>query len=315
MPATDTTTTPSPPHPSAGGRTGERRLTCNRCGFKVDPEDDEAFVTFPCHVRAFLGQSFPVWRCPDCRVIHCRDVVDLDLYYSKYPFSSAKLSWPFRFFYFNLRRRLTRHGLTPETKLLDYGCGKGVFMRYLRKRGHPHAIGYDPYGDPATTGDKANLDRAPFDLILLQDVLEHVEDPDALLKQMDALLAPGGRIVVGTPNAANVDLARPKDFWNEVHAPYHLHIYTREEVERMGRGIDWQPVDFYNRPYHDVPVFGINTRATKVYQQLADGTMDSVLESINPLRPLTSPRFLFYGLFGYWLSFRSDMTVVFRKPG
>ena len=189
-----------------------------------------------------------------------------------------------------------------------------MFARYLRKRGFTKTVGYDPYGDPAKTGDKTILDGAPFELILLQDVLEHVEDPDALLKEMDALLAPGGRIVVGTPNAANIDLTRPKDFWNEVHAPYHLHIYTRDEVEKMGRAIEWNPVGFYNRPYHDVPVFGINSRATKVYQQLADGTMDSLLENINPLLPLTSPKFLFYGTFGYWLSFRSDMTVVFEKP-
>lgn len=315
MRVTPTSTASSPPPAAATrGQTGGQRLTCNRCGYRVDPHNAAAFVTFPCHVRAFLGESFAVWRCPDCRVIHCRDVVDLDLYYSKYPFAKAKLSWPFRFFYRNLRRRLTRHGLKPESRFLDYGCGKGLFVRFLRKRGHTLAYGYDPYGNVPGTGEKANLDHAPFDIILLQDVLEHVKDPDALLKEMDALLAPGGRIFVGTPNAANIDLSRPEEFWNEIHVPYHLHIYTREEVEKMGRGIGWQPIGFFDRPYHDRPWFGLNTRATKIYQRLADGTMDAVLEPVNPLRVLISPKFLFFALFGYWLSFRSDMTVVFRKP-
>lgn len=294
---------------------GRQRLTCNRCGYRVDPDDDSAFVTFPCHVRAFLGQSFDVWRCPDCGVIHCRDVVDLDVYYSKYPFATAKLTWPFRIFYRNLRGRLARHGLTRGTRFLDYGCGKGLFVRFLRKRGHTMAFGYDPYGKASDTGDKANLDQAPFDVILLQDVLEHVEDPEALLKEMDGLLAPGGRIFAGTPNAAQLDLARPDGFHNEIHAPYHLHIYTREAVEAMGRDLGWQPIDFFDRPYHDRPWFGLNTRATKVYQRLSDGTMDALLESINPLRIASSPRFFFYGLFGYWLSDHADMTVVFQKPG
>lgn len=303
-----------PPATATRGRTGGQRLTCNRCSYRVDPNNAAAFVTFPCHVRAFLGQSFPVWRCPDCRVIHCRDIVDLDLYYSKHPFASAKLTWTFRTFYHNLRRRLTRHGLARESRFLDYGCGTGLFVRFLRKRGYAQAFGYDPYGNVPGTGEKANLDHAPFDVILLQDVLEHVENPDALLKEMDALLAPGGRIFVGTPNAANLNLSRPEEFWNEIHVPYHLHIYTREEVEKMGRGSGWQPIGFFDRPYHDRPWFGLNTRAAKVYQRLADGTMDAVLEPVNPLRVLTSPTFLYYALFGYWLSFRSDMTVVFRKP-
>jgi 2-polyprenyl-3-methyl-5-hydroxy-6-metoxy-1,4-benzoquinol methylase len=292
-------------------------MTCHHCGHDVPPapEGAGAFVTVPCHVRAFLGESFGVWRCPSCRVIHCRDVVDLDHYYARYPFAKAKLTAPFKFFYANLRRRLKKHGLTRETWLLDYGCGKGLFVRFLGKRGYARAFGYDPYGNPAGTGDPANLDRAPFDMILLQDVIEHVEEPGALLAEMDGLLAPGGRIVVGTPNADRIDLARPDDFLNELHAPYHRHIYTRDALETLGRSRGWQTVGHFDRPYHDRPWFGLNTRAAKVYQQLSDNTMDAVLEKVHPLRVLRSPRFLFYGLLGYWLSDRADMTVVFQKPG
>jgi len=36
-------------------------------------------------------------------------------------------------------------------------------------------------------------------LHLIQDVIEHVEDPNALLSELDALLAPGGHILIGTP--------------------------------------------------------------------------------------------------------------------
>ncbi len=270
-------------------------------------------MTAPCHVRAFLDETFAVWRCPDCRTIHCLDIVDLDRYYAAYPFAHMKLTWPFRIFYRNLTRRLLRHGFRRDRSLLDYGCGNGVFVSYLRGRGFAECHGYDPYGPTATTGDPAIPLRGPFQYILLQDVLEHVEDADALLAELDDYLLPGGHIFVGTPNAASLDLGRPEHFWNEIHVPYHLHIYTRPVVEEMGRRRGWTPVGFFDRPYHDRPWFGLNTRAAKEYQRLVGGTLDAVLEPIRPLVLLTSPKFLFHAAFGYWLSFRSDMTVVFRK--
>lgn len=246
-------------------------------------------------------------------MIHCREVVDLDHYYAKYPFADATLTWPFRFFYRNLARRLTRFGFSRDSTLLDYGCGSGVFLEYLRGRGFAHVHGYDPYGDPHEHGDAAVLDRGPFDTILLQDVLEHVEEPASLLNEMDAYLKPGGHILVGTPDADKIDLARVDRYLNELHAPYHLHIHTRSAVESLGRRLGWSPVGFYGRPYHDRPYLGLNTAAAKAYQSLLDGTLDAVLEPVRPLTALASPRFLFYAVFGYWIRRAADMAIVFRK--
>ena len=104
----------------------------------------------------------------------------------------------------------------------------------------------------------------------------------------------------------------PEEFWNEVHVPYHLHIYTRRTLEDMGRRLGWLPVRFFDRAYHDRPWLGLNNRAAKQYQRLVGGSLDAVLEPVKPLTALTSPGFLFYACFGYWLSFRSDMAVVFE---
>lgn len=301
--------------PNLPGRTDERRTTCHICGYAIASQNSAGLTPVPCHVRAFVGETFHVWRCPTCRTIHCFEVVDLAHYYAKYPFADAEITWPFRIFYRNLARRLTRFGFAPRHRMLDYGCGNGLFVKYLRGRGFEHCVGYDPYGKPEGTGDPAILKQGPFDFILLQDVLEHVEDPDALLREMDSHLASGGHILVGTPNADSLDLTKTHEFLNELHAPYHLHIYTRSAVENMGKRLDWTPVGFFDRPYHDRPIFGLNTRAAKVYQRMLDGTMDAVLGPTNAFLPLTSPAFWFYGMFGYWLSYRSDMSIMFRKSG
>lgn len=270
-------------------------------------------VEVPCHVRAFLGQVFQVWRCGQCRTIHNRQIVPLPHYYAKYPFARAKLTWPFRMFYRNLHARLRRFGLTADHSLLDYGCGQGLFVKYLRRHGHTQAHGFDPYGRPDGFGNRDVLGQGPFDFVLLQDVLEHVEDPRALLEELDSYLKPGGSIAIGTPNADRIDLARPQSFLNELHAPYHLHIYTREGVEQLGRQQGWTPSVFVDRAYHDTRIPGLNTRAGKAYQSLGDGTLDAALEPVRPARLALSPRFWWHAVTGYWLSDRADMTVAFRK--
>ncbi len=133
----------SPPAPDAG-RTPDtdpaairddcRRDACNVCDTRLDVTGPTTITSVPGHVRAFLGRTFRLWRCPRCRVIHCLDVVDLDHYYSKYPFVSARLDFFWRIFYINLARRFKSHGLARDSKLLDYGCGNGLFGQALRER-------------------------------------------------------------------------------------------------------------------------------------------------------------------------------------
>ncbi|MEM8805642.1 MAG: class I SAM-dependent methyltransferase [Cyanobacteria bacterium P01_G01_bin.38] len=295
---------------------GQQRLDCVICNYRIDP-DKATLSAFPCNLRAFADQTFHVWRCPTCETIHCLEAVDLDYYYAQYPGEALSLTAPLRLIYQGLQRRLTQHGFSVRHSLLDYGCGEGLFLQYLRSHGFAQCSGYDPYAAPDQYGNKAVLDQGPFDYILLSDVIEHVEDPRALLTTLDALLAPGGRILIGAPNAANLDLSQPNisDYYNEVHVPYHLHTYTRQVIEALALEQGWEPVKFFDRAYYDSPWFGLNARAWNQYQRLCDGTIDAVVsDPIEWGRALTSPRFWFYALFGYWLSFRTGMDILFQKP-
>lgn len=296
----------------------KQRLKCSVCDYQVDPNNESAFATFLCSVRAFMNEQFKVWRCPDCQTIHCLDVVDLDHYYSQYPYSKGQLRWLHRFIYGSLHQRLTKHGFSQSDSLLDYGCGtNGLYIEYLQKRGFINSYGYDPYAPKDGFGNEAILQNKTFDYILLQDVIEHIEDPKALLNKLDNLLSPGGRILIGTPNAANIDLNRPNipDSYHEVHIPYHLHIYTRESLESLGRNLAWKPIDFFDRRYDDTPWFGFNAKTTNVYTDLMDGSMDSMFEPLKLGTALTSPKFLFNAAFGYWLSFHTGMGIMFHKSG
>lgn len=292
-----------------------KRVECIICHYRVNKFNEAVFANFKSNVRAFQHESFKVWRCPNCKTIHTFDVVDIARYYKKYPIGQKPLTWPIRLCFWNLSRQLKKYGFSQSDSFLDYGYANGWFATYLQQRGFTNCHGYDPYATTAEFGDRAILDLAPFKYILLQDVIEHVEDPDALLSQLDHLLAPGGYILIGTPNATRIDLSQPhvSEYYNPIHVPYHFHIYTRQVIEYLGICQEWEPIDYFDRAYHDTPWFGVNTRSWSHYQCLFDGSLDAIYDPIDLRKVFSSQTVMFYAFFGYWLSLRTDMSVMFRK--
>jgi SAM-dependent methyltransferase len=292
-----------------------QRLQCSFCNYCIDASDSSLLTPFPCNTRAFKDEIFHVWRCPQCQNLHCLEVVDLDFYYRQYPVVDAVSSGFNRSCFKNILRRFQKHGLTKSHSFLDYGCGgNGLFVTYLQELGFTHSYGYDPYSPQTQFNDPEILQQGPFDYILLQDVIEHVEDAQALLKQMDHLLAPGGYILIGTPNASRIDLTKSHlpEYYNEVHLPYHLCMYTPESLEKLGNVQKWHMVDFFERPFHDL-VLGVNSRSWNQYVRRLDGCVDVIYEPVNIWKAITSWRVLFYSIFGYWLSFRTNMSIMFYK--
>jgi 2-polyprenyl-3-methyl-5-hydroxy-6-metoxy-1,4-benzoquinol methylase len=288
-----------------------QRVVCSYCGNKVDPSRVECAVV-PSNVRTFMHESFHIWRCPTCRSLHCLETVDLATYYQNYPIQRT-LTNPARVIFGNLLSRLTKHGYAPASRLLDYGCGWGVFVDYLRERGYVNAVGYDPYSAFERFRDHALIESGPFDYILLQDVIEHVEDPRALLPELDRYLKPGGYVLIGTPDADGISLRDYERYWMQLHPPYHLHIYNRTALEAFASEVGWRTVDFFDRPYYDTKQFGVNARALNIYRRFGDGTLDAVFDHVPADTLKKSKRFMLTARFGYWFKRKGEMALVFRK--
>ncbi len=80
-------------------------------------------------------------------------------------------------------------GRPSGLRILDYGSGKGIFVRGLRENGY-EATAYDPFSASARPEGK-------FDLITCFEVIEHSPDPMAVLRDMRSLLTSGGGILLG----------------------------------------------------------------------------------------------------------------------
>jgi len=103
----------------------------------------------------------------------------------------------------------------PGLRWLDIGCGRGDLLRMVRDRWSPGALaGIDPIDwlDEDLRGDVDFRTAAgeemgalePADRVLLVEVMEHLEAPWSTLREAARLVAPGGRIVVSTPNIATL---------------------------------------------------------------------------------------------------------------
>jgi 2-polyprenyl-3-methyl-5-hydroxy-6-metoxy-1,4-benzoquinol methylase len=125
-----------------------------------------------------------------------------------------------------------------EKKLLDIGCGNGVFIDDMNDLGWT-TTGIDFDGDAvdyclkkglnAKKGDLKGLSfpSESFDVITLNHVIEHLYDPAEVLQECFRILKPGGEVVITTPNAQSwMFNFWFKDSWYALQAPAHLHIFN-----------------------------------------------------------------------------------------
>jgi SAM-dependent methyltransferase len=103
----------------------------------------------------------------------------------------------------------------PGLRWLDIGCGRGDLLRKVRDEWEPAELcGADPIDwlDDDLRTDVSfhalaaeHADALPVaDRVLLVEVIEHLEAPWSALRKAARLVAPGGRIVVSTPNLATL---------------------------------------------------------------------------------------------------------------
>lgn len=139
----------------------------------------------------------------------------------------------------------------PKVKFLDIGCGSGGSVRAATDMGWD-AVGIDL--DPeliqkgrdvfkanvrCTTLLDANFEANQFDFIRLRDVIEHLPNPLEALQEINRLLAPGGGLLVSTPNEGALTtrvrelLGQRRSTVATVAPPHHLHGFANETLKRI----------------------------------------------------------------------------------
>ena len=162
-------------------------------------------------------------------------------------------------------RRLARR--FRDGRLLEIGCGEGHFLRRAADQG-TRVTGID-ISSAGTRTARARLGRGTlaradgmrlpcsenaFDCVVAFDVVEHVPDPAAFLHECARVLAPGGALVLTTPNLQSLGRRLKGERWFAWQDPTHIGVQARgrwkSALARAGFGIETEGTDApWDAPY------------------------------------------------------------------
>jgi glycosyltransferase involved in cell wall biosynthesis/SAM-dependent methyltransferase len=121
--------------------------------------------------------------------------------------------------------------------LIDVGAGSGHLLAAAVRAGWtPHAVERGPRQRQhlAVRGfavhppllERSGLGDSSFDVVVMQEVIEHMRDPGAELREVARILRPGGLLYITCPNFASMNgrLLGPR--WRVVEYPEHLNYFT-----------------------------------------------------------------------------------------
>jgi len=165
-----------------------------------------------------------------------------------------KNSAPKTEYFEHLRPEMMKYIPTNASRILEVGCGSGLFVQQLKSTIKAEFWGVEQNTVAAKksaeifnkvlVGDVtkllSELPNAYFDCIIFNDVLEHLVDPEQLLVAMKNKLLPNGVFVASIPNVRYVknlfNLLVRKDWRYEdqgILDRTHLRFFTKKSLCRM----------------------------------------------------------------------------------
>ena len=154
--------------------------------------------------------------------------------------------------------------LTPQSQVLDVGCGTGSFLSHTRDERGAGVVGVDfvDLSDRATLRGvefhhglfyDATVGDNRFDLITMWHFLEHDYDPMRSLATAHRVMKPGGTLVIEVPRLDSRTFSWFGDRWPGLQAPQHTVLYDRETLLRAVRRCGFEVIDYL--PYGAFPAY------------------------------------------------------------
>jgi len=196
---------------------------------------------------------FNIVRCQKCAHVYLNPRPTID---------SAELMYPREYYTFSQRTSLfqkikdavvTRRlkwclkRLPIGARVMEVGCGDGKTLIALRrKRPDLQIVGLDLQFSKEQSEyfkqhnieiiesplERAKLKANSYDLILMNQLIEHLWDVRGCMEKTRFALKPGGLLSISTPNLDGYDRKLfSKSLWGGYHMPRHLNIFTRKSLE------------------------------------------------------------------------------------
>jgi len=138
------------------------------------------------------------------------------------------------------RKRIER--FRDHGRILDIGCGRGLFLHIMQEDGWEVAgqefsetsasYASNIYGIDVQTGalKDCEYDSESFDVVSINHVLEHLENPDEVITECYRILKKGGLLVTAVPNIDSLQAYFGKRKWFQLDLPCHLYHFSSKSL-------------------------------------------------------------------------------------
>jgi 2-polyprenyl-3-methyl-5-hydroxy-6-metoxy-1,4-benzoquinol methylase len=136
----------------------------------------------------------------------------------------------------------------PRQRVADIGCGEGSLCAELVDAGWPSVVGFDLSRSRISRAKRrqpgvefhdcpfpdAGVPEGSLDLVIMDNVVEHLPDPPSTFRSVARSLKPGGRLVVITPNMRSGQFRLLGRRWTVELSPHaHIFLFTTEALTRL----------------------------------------------------------------------------------
>jgi SAM-dependent methyltransferase len=142
-----------------------------------------------------------------------------------------------------VRKAILQQNLGSEDSVYEIGTGLGYLTFALRRAGI-NATGSDisetavsvaterfgPYYRVASAGEISELESGTAAAVIMSELIEHVENPEALLADIHRLLRPGGIALITTPNKSTFPIGA---YWKTENPPVHYWWLSETSMRNM----------------------------------------------------------------------------------
>ena len=210
-----------------------------------------------------LENEFNWFSCNDCGHFFLGNRPNKKIHKHIYPeilknydfFSNDSLSFKIKNYltYIQLKKYINK--TKKELAVLDVGCAAGMFLDIIKFKFNQFT-NFDGLEISEAASRKAkekgyNVFNSliedfkftkKYDLISMQQVIEHVHEPEKVIKNIFDNLNNGGILLIETPNPDCFDRKIFKGYWEGYHIPRHFNLFTIPNLKEMLKIIGFSKV-------------------------------------------------------------------------
>lgn len=263
------------------------KMACDLCGSKkhvfcfsntdrMFPEIEGTFNIFKCKECGLMflnpqpspDELFKHYTSSYSVLSDSKEIVDMRKIFSLletlYHYSNISKAFKLgKVILFPLKPFLRTTKVVENGNFLDVGCGIGYFLFIMKY------LGMNSYGVEPGNFDKkfsedynlkifqgnlleAKFNNDFFDVITINHVLEHVNNPAETMMELYRILNKGGYLVIGVPITNSLAFKVFGKYWAQIDTPRHLFLFSTNNLKKYAENAGFE-VDFIR--YNSTPSY------------------------------------------------------------